>query len=321
MALRWTATIEPDRTIEAILGLNTAANFGDFRESLVRFGAPSQNFVYADIDGHIGYQLAGYVPIRSKPKDRGERPVRGDDASGEWIGRIRYDDLPWQLDPPDGWIVTANNAAVDGDYPFFIGREWDPGYRAERIIDLLKDYGTDGLTVSELGKIQFDSSPLRARDMAPLLGGAVPSTDDGRTIAARIAAWDGACGSDSVGCATWNAWEYRVLRDIFDDDLGLSLARDYVGSPLSWVVLGQLMEDPTNRWWDDIATPDITEPEAVIVARAMDEAGAELRTVVGSPDRWSWGRIHTADKLTAPVRLTRSFKDFEAWHNARVVLA
>jgi penicillin amidase len=97
MALRWAATIEPDHTIEAILGLNTASDFDDFRASLSQYGAPSQNFVYADVDGHIGYQLPGYLPIRSNPDDRGDRPVRGDDGSGEWTGRIRSRTCPGSL--------------------------------------------------------------------------------------------------------------------------------------------------------------------------------------------------------------------------------
>ena len=293
MALRWAATQRPDHAFEAILGLDVASGFDDFRASLSLYGAPAQNFVYADVDGHIGYQLPGTIPVRSNPDDHGDRPVRGDDGSGEWTGMIPFDDLPWQLDPEPGWIVTANNAAVDGDYPYFISQEWDPGYRAERIIDLLNAYGDDGLTTNELRQVQFDSSPLRARDIAPLLRDVVPATEDGGTIASRIDAWDGTCGTDSVGCAAWNAWEYRVLRDIFDDDLGAD-ARDYVGSPFSWVVLGRLLDDPYDEWWDDRTTPDLVEHAADIVARAMDEAGSELRTAIGSPDRWSWGRLHTA---------------------------
>jgi penicillin amidase len=293
MALRWAATQQPDRAFEAILGLDVASNFDDFRSSLSIYGAPAQNFVYADIDGHIGYQLPGVIPIRSDPDDHGARPVRGDDGSGEWTGMIPFDDLPWQLDPEPGWIVTANNAAVDADYPYFVSQEWDPGYRAERIIDQLNAYGDDGLTTNELRQIQFDSSPLRARDIAPLLRDAVPATEDGGTIAARIDAWDGTCGIDSIGCAAWNAWEYRVLRDIFDDDLGVD-ARDYVGSPFSWVVLGRLLDEPYDGWWDDRTTADLVEHAPDIVARAMDEAGSELRNAIGSPDRWSWGRLHTA---------------------------
>jgi len=293
MALRWAATIEPDRTIESVLALNTSRNFDDFRASLSLYGAPSQNFVYADVDGHIGYQLPGYIPIRSNPDDHGDRPVRGDDGSGEWTGRIPFEDLPWQLDPEPGWVVTANNAAVDDQYPYFIAQEWDPGYRAERIIDLLNAFGDDGLTVEELRQIQVDSSPLRARDIVPLLQDAVPTTEDGATIAARIAGWDGACEVDSMGCAAWSAWEYRVLRDVFDDDLG-GLAREYVGSPFSWVVMSQLLENPSAAWWDDARTSDVVEQAPDVIARAMDEAGAELQAAVGSPDRWSWGRLHTA---------------------------
>jgi penicillin amidase len=141
--------------------------------------------------------------------------------------------------------------------------------------------------------IQVDSAALLARDLVPLLADASPETEDGATIGARIGAWDGACEIDSMGCAAWNAWQYRVMRDIFDDDLG-SLARDYAGSPFSWVVLGRLLDDPFASWWDDAGTPDTVEHGPDIVARAMDEAGAELRAAIGSPDRWSWGRLHTA---------------------------
>jgi penicillin amidase len=293
MALRWTANLEPDRTFEALLGVDRAADFKAFRASLALYGAPAQNFVYADVDGHIGYQFPGFVPVRADPADHGDRPVRGDDGSGEWTGRIPFDDLPWQLDPVGGSIVTANNAAVDAAYPYFVAQEWDPGYRAQRIVDQLHRLGADGLTVADLGRIQLDSSPLAARETIPLSRKAVPATDDGATISARIAGWDGACAESSLGCAAWNAWQYRVLRDIFDDDLG-TLARDYVGSPFSWVLLGRLLGDPTSAWWDDAATPDVTETADVIVARALDEAGAELRAALGSPDRWSWGRLHTA---------------------------
>ena len=209
------------------------------------YGAPAQNFIYADVDGHIGYQFPGYVPIRSDPDDRGDRPVRGDDGSGEWTGRIPFDDLPWQFDPEDGLIVTANNAAVDADYPYFVAQEWDPGFRAERIHEQIDLYGADGLTVEEMGRIQNDDAPLAARDIVPLLEEATPTTEDGATIASPDRGLGRCVRPEQPGCAAWNAWQYRVMRDIFDDDLG-TLARDYVGSPFSWVLLGQLLDDPTS---------------------------------------------------------------------------
>jgi len=296
MAMRWTgmlAAAAPDRTLDAVLALNTAAGYDDFRAALSMYLAPSQNFVYADVDGHIGYQLPGYIPVRSDPTDHGLRPVSGSDGSGEWVGAIPFDELPRQFDPIDGWIVTANNAAVDESWPDFIATEWDPGYRAERIIDLINGTGDDGLTLEEMGAIQNDTSPLRARDIASRLAAAAPSTDDGVTIATRIGEWDGTCTIESAGCAAYMTWEYRVLRDLFDDDLA-DLARDYVGSPYSWVALERLLDEPDASWWDDRTTTDVVETADVIVLRAMDEAGAELRAALGGSDAWTWGRLHTA---------------------------
>jgi penicillin amidase len=175
---------------------------------------------------------------------------------------------------------------VDREYPFFVAQEWDPGYRAERILDLIGQRGADGLTVAEMGQIQLDGSPLAARDVVQVLD-AAPKTADGILIATRIADWDGACDEASLGCAAFNAWQYRVLRDIFDDDLG-PLARDYVGSPFSWVVLQGLLDDPTSTWWDDVSTSGVAETAQDVISRAMDEAGAELRAALGAPDGWTW---------------------------------
>lgn len=316
MALRWTGIhpdAGPDRTLEAFLGLNVAADWDDFRASLSLYGAPSQNVVYADVDGRVGYQLPGYVPIRSDPDDRGDRPVSGSDGSGEWIGRIAFDDLPRLQDPTDGWIVTANNAIVDEAYPAFLGQEWDPGYRAERIIDLINAYADDGITLDEMGEIQMDSVPTRARDIAFLLEEASPATDDGRAIAAAIEEWTGDCESDSVGCAAYMTWEYRVLRAVFDDDLG-SLARDYVGSPFSWVMLYRSLEDPTAVWWDDRTTPDVETADQVVL-RAMDLAGADLRGAYGDPADWSWGRLHTATFEEATIGASSGIGPLEWYFN------
>ncbi len=296
MALRWTSISPdsgPDRTVEAFLRLMVATDFASFREALTGFLAPAQNFVFADVDGHIGYQMPGVIPTRSDPDDRGLRPVSGSDGSGEWTGRIPFEELPNALDPEDGWIVSANNAITDESYPHFIGTEFDPGYRAERIIDLINDYGQDGLNVPEMSAIQNDTAPLRARDIVLGLGDAQPATSDGALIGARIADWDGACLVDSRGCAAYMAWEYRVLRAMFDDELG-PLARDYVGSTASWVALEQALADPTWSWWDDITTAGDIETWEEIATGAMDTAGAELRAAFGDPDGWTWGRLHTA---------------------------
>ena len=101
LALRWTATAEVDGTFEAIFNLQTASNFDEFKAAFASYGAPSQNFVYADVDGHIGYVLPGRIPIRSDGADQGARPRSGSDGKHEWAGYIPTDELPTQLDPSE----------------------------------------------------------------------------------------------------------------------------------------------------------------------------------------------------------------------------
>ena len=298
LALRWTGIDAVDGTFEAIFHLNTASTFDEFHAAFATYGAPSQNFVYADTAGHIGYVLPGRIPIRQDPADHGDRIRSGSDGKHDWIGTIPTKDLPWQLDPAGGVIVTANNAAVDASYPYFVVQEWDPGYRAARITKLLDDAATaGGVTTDTLRAIQFDSRVTRAERIVPFIGATSTTTQDGALVAERIREWSSFdCPPDgpaSLGCAAYIAFEYRLLRGLFDDDLG-ALARDYVGSGASWQALIALLGQPGSRWWDDTTTTDKVETRDDIIAAALDETGRELRAAYGDPGKWTWGTLHTA---------------------------
>jgi penicillin G amidase len=295
LALAWTATADVDGTLEAIFKVNTVGNFEEFRAAFATYGAPAQNFVYADVDGHIGYVFPGYVPIRADPSDRGARIRSGSDGKHEWKDRIPLAELPWQLDPPGGIIVSANNAAVGDSYPYFVAAEWDPGYRAKRIIELLALAGESGGGVSadELAEIQMDVRVLRADLVKPHFEGIEPATPDGRLVLERIGAWDGLATLDSDGAAAYLATEYHLLRGLFDDELG-TLAREYVGGSASWQSMIGLLEDPTSAWWDDVKTAGRKERAPDVIAAALDAAGADLRAGLGDPKDWTWARLHHA---------------------------
>jgi penicillin amidase len=292
MALRWSATAVVDGTFDAILGLNLAGSFEDFRNALRDYGAPAQNFVYADVDGHIGYQLPGWIPVRDGGA-RGDRPVRGDDGNHEWTGRIPFRELPWALDPAAGTIVTANNRPAGAGYDHYLGDEWDPGYRASAIVDGLAKRKADGITQADLRAIQLDTTIGRAARVVPKLSGVAPSTQDGRRVLDAIRKWDRTCPVDSTGCAAYMAFEFRLIGGIFDDELG-PMARDYVGSTMSWQTTIALLEAPDAGRWDDTRTNDVRETSRDIVARALDRAGGELRGAFGAPDKWRWGALHQA---------------------------
>jgi penicillin G amidase len=291
LALRWAATSGVDGTFDSILALNTAATFAEFRAALVGYGTPSQNFVYADVDGHIGYQLPGRIPIRGGGAD-GLRPVAGDGGAYDWRGVVPFGELPWQLDPAAGWIVTANNAPTGPGYRHDLGADWDPGDRAAVIIDRLKKLSTGGLTADEMRDIQLDTEIRRARRIVPKLAIAEPTTADGKALLELIRGWNFQCGEESHACGAYLAFELRLLGAIFDDDLG-PLARDYVGGPASWQLLEELLDDPGSAWWDDPRTPSVREKAGAISGAALDRAARELRGLMGERGEWRWGRLHT----------------------------
>ena len=294
-ALRWTATAQPDHTFESILRLDRASNFQQFRDALRLFGAPSQNVVYADVDGNIGYQMPGLVPIRKSGV--GSAPVPGWTGAYDWTGYVPFDKLPYLYDPPGGVIVTANNAVVDSRYPYLLTTEWGSGYRAQRILQLIEQGGK--LTPQAMVAIQGDTYEGLADDVVPFLAGIVPATADGRLALDRIRQWDHTCPTSSLGCTAFMDFEYRVLRDLFDPRLGSGsqpndIARLFVGSERSVAAMVALLHQPDSRWWDDPATPQV-ETRDQVLAQALDQAGADLRAALGDPAGWTWGSLHTVE--------------------------
>lgn len=133
-SLRWAAA-EPDGFTFPFLDLDRAGNWNEFRAALSRYPGPSQNFVYADVDGNIGYQAAGMLPIR-KNFD-GDVPLDGASGDFEWDGFIPFDQLPTFYNPPRGWIVTANQDPFPDNYPYRVSGDFGAPYRSWEIRDRL----------------------------------------------------------------------------------------------------------------------------------------------------------------------------------------
>ena len=166
VALQWTA-LQPTTTADAVLGLNRAGNWDEFRAAASDFAVPAQNMVYADRAGHIGYQAPGLVPIRKSGND-GAMPAEGWLSANDWTGDyIPFDGLPNVLDPEEGFIVTANQAVIDDEYPYFLTDDWDYGYRRPRIRELLEAEGE--LSVEEMTRLQLDTTNPMAATLVPYL--------------------------------------------------------------------------------------------------------------------------------------------------------
>lgn len=307
LALRSTA-LEPGFTFRAILKMNRAQNWEEFREALRDFSGPSQNIVYADVDGNIGYQASGRIPIRAKGD--GLVPVPGWTDAYEWQGYIPFEKLPYVFNPPEGYIVTANNAVVDDQYPYLISRSWDPGYRARRIVDLIN--AQPQISPDDIEQMQGDDMNLGAKEQLPYL--LALEFDDPRLVAAvaQLQHWDGQMRLDSQPAAIYAAFYNALLANTFHDDVPEAYWPGSGGN--TWVVLHQLLQDPVSAWWDDATTPGV-ETRDDILRQSFQEGYAALESALGAnPARWQWGKLHTA--TFANATLGRSgFQPIEALFN------
>jgi penicillin amidase len=200
LALRWTA-LEPGHLQRSILALNRAGDWAEFRAALRDWTVPPQNFVYADVAGHIGYALGGTIPIRAQGD--GRLPVPGWTGEWEWTGTIPPEENPHTLDPAEGFIVTANNRIVGDDYPHPLPGEWAPGYRAARIRELI--VRTPRHDAASFGRIHADRLSAPGRALATLArSGRLPLLPhEPLSALARevLAIWDGNLIDDSVAGA------------------------------------------------------------------------------------------------------------------------
>ncbi len=294
LALRWTA-LEPNFTFRAIFAINRAQNFEAFRAALQDFAAPSQNMIYADIDGNIGYQMPGNIPLRKN--GNGLLPVPGWTDDYEWTGYIPFEDLPYSYNPPEGYIVTANNAVVAPDYPYLISLNWDPGYRAQRIVDMIA--AQEKISPEYMQQMQGDDFNLGAQAVLPHLLALTFTEPKLSDAAAQLRGWDFQMRADSQPAAVYMGFFNALVADTFYDDL----PADYWpgGGAGAWRVLEGLLNDPASPWWDHTGTA-VFEQRDDILRQAFSEGYAALEKRLGAnSSKWSWGRLHTATFVNATL--------------------
>jgi penicillin amidase len=291
VALEWTA-LRPAPTADAILQLNVASNWDEFRDAAASFAVPSQNLVYADREGHIGYQAPGRIPIRQSGND-GYLPAEGWRADDDWTGEVvPFEGLPNVLDPEEGFIVTANQQVIGGNYPYFLTDDWDHGYRAQRIRDLLETRSR--VSVSDMAELQLDDrNPIAATLVPYLLRQSLPDGyySNGQRL---LAEWNFRQPADSAAAAYFNAVWRNLLELTFHDDLPEE-AWPTGGDRWMRVVEG-LLDDAASPWWDDRTTEDEVETRNDVLRAAMIAARDDLTQLEGrNPETWDWGHLHQLD--------------------------
>jgi penicillin amidase len=308
LAMRWTA-LEPSSLMQSVTRLNKAINWEEFRDALSYWDVPSQNFVYADIKGNIGYQTPGRIPIRAK-NHSGLVPAPGWTDEFEWKGFIPFDDLPRVFNPECGYIATSNQAVVPMEYydqlakklgeglNYIISREWDYGFRAQRVVDLLKEKTPH--TISTFEAIQGDNKSISAEELMPYLANL--EFDNAELSEARdwLLKWNFQFDMNSPQAALYAEFWARLVDDLFVDQLPEDM--EIRGGDREMQAIFLLMDEPDNAWWDDITTKGVVETRDDILVRSFSEAYTNTVAALGRKrDNWRWGDLHTATFVSNPL--------------------
>ncbi|MFE2711360.1 penicillin acylase family protein [Streptomyces mirabilis] len=329
IALRWTA-LDPGNSVDAVFQLDKASNWSEFRTASASFDVPSQNLIYADTNNHIGYQLPGKIPTRSKGDD-GSLPSPGWDSKYRWTGYIKQSELPYEYDPKRGYIVTANQAVVDKDkYPYTLTTDWGYGTRSQRISDLIeaKVKGGGKISTDDMRQMQLDDSSEIAKLIVPKLLKIDVADKNVRDAQKLLEGWDYTQDADSAAAAYFNATWRNILKLAFGNKLPkelrvkgqcLNVAPVDTTGPADenqtvrecgqreadqaqpdggdrWFeVVRKIIDDPNNDWWKAPKTrlDKAADNRDELFARAMKDARWELTAKLGKDmDTWSWGRLH-----------------------------
>lgn len=285
-ALRWTALAPTATEFTAFYKLNRARDWKEFGEALRDYGGATQNFVYADVDGHIGYYGAGFIPVRSSGD--GSIPYDGTKDEGEWKGYIPHAELPHVFDPPSGIIVTANSRVVGRDYPHFLSHVWAPPTRSRRIYDLLT--ARQKLTAEDFRAVQGDTYTISgatfAREVVKVAreAGLDAKDEKWRETVKLFESWDGQLEPDARAArlAVEMAGAFRTK--ILAGALGAELAKEYRW-PASAIFFDRVIQERPKEW-----LPKEFASYAELLDAAHRETRESLTKALGADEtKWTWG--------------------------------
>ena len=285
IALHWTLY---DNTLNTIplYEINTAVNWPEFSAALAQWCWPTQNVVYADDQGHIAYHAVGRIPLR--PAGLAGVPIQ--DAAHEWQGYIPFDAMPSAVDPPSGFLATANSRVTTSTSPYPLSLDWADPYRAERIYKLLQ--GRDQLKPADMLAVQTDIYSEVDQELAHRFAYAIDhaSGTNGqlRKAADLMRSWDGRLTVDSAAASLVTQARAALWPLLLEPKVGKEEAKEYQWSGSNFaeeeIVMHASAEwlPPGYKDWDALLTDAVRK-------------GMKAGNAPGDVSKWAYGKWHVVD--------------------------
>ena len=273
----------------AALSVDRATDWRTFRAALARWRAPAENFVYADVDGNIGWQATGLTPLRRGRDWHGLLPVPGSTGDSEWQGFLSPYALPHTFNPAQHFVATANHKIIPRGYQPELGHEFSPPMRFQRIDEVLR--ARTGWTVADFARLQHDTASLPARELVPLLRGLKVEDKELRAAIELLLGWDMNVTEDSAAAALYEMWLTKLPPALFKPrvkpEVWSLMATRF---PLA-VVIAKLKHPDYNDFGNDAQAA-----RDEVLRQSLSEAVNDLRARFGTDmRRWRWGELHKTD--------------------------
>ena len=289
LTMCWTGYDYSDE-IKAVYNLNRASGWDEFRTALSQFRSISQNFAYADVDGNIGLNTGGGIPVR---KGTGLLPRKGDTDEFEWKGYVPFELLPSSFNPENGFVSSANQRTVDESYPFFISGEFSMPYRIMRIREMAA--GKQILGIEDFKRMITDNHSAYAALLTPVIISNVSATgaDDKKlsTVIEELKGWNYDMSASLVAPTLFEFVRIELARHIMLDELD-ELYGSTLGRQHDFYIYSMVNQGP-DEWIDNTDTPE-KETMEIIIAQSIRAAWDIFTARYGEySDSWQWGKIHT----------------------------
>ena len=279
VSLRWQGS-EFCEWLPAMLRLNRAANVAEAHDSLRGWLVPTFSMVLADVEGAIGYQATGELPLRGQV-ERGFR--EGWNPAHQWQGRIPREGMPRVTDPQRGFMVTANNRVAADDYPYPLSGTWGSGHRALRIREQISE--SPRHAVQDSMRLHQDILSMRAVECVPHLIRELSEADDERLRAARqlLAGWTGRMDARAAAPAIFHAFFHRWSQRVAQERLPAAAAE--LSAPAIGGLASAMLSSDEIGWFQTSRNAAIQETMTAALDWLASKMGPEMAS-------WTWGRIH-----------------------------